>query len=223
MTMTKGDMGSANSDNMRPEPLFFQTGYLTISDYEPKTSTYTLAFPNTEVRAAFFNSLLEHYAGSGTERKYAENLKHALVFGDIKMLEDALRSIFAAVPYTLAENTEKYFQTVVYMATMMAGLRSVPEDPTSDGRIDAVVETIDYVYCFEFKLRGTAEEALAQIDTKKYTLKFRRQGKKIFKVGVSFDYERKNIDKLLYQVECMGVESDELHVRMTQTSDGAST
>jgi hypothetical protein len=61
------------------------------------------------------------------------------------------------------------------------------------GRIDTLVETNTLVYCFEFKLNGTAEEALKQIDTKDYLLPWQGSGKKLFKVGVDFDKDKRNI------------------------------
>jgi hypothetical protein len=75
----------------------------------------------------------------------------------------------------------------------MLGLRSLSEVQTADGRIDTLVETSKYTYCFEFKLNGSAAEALAQIDSKEYLLSWQGRGKKLFKIGVSFDYEKRNI------------------------------
>jgi hypothetical protein len=75
----------------------------------------------------------------------------------------------------------------------MVGLDCLSELRTADGRIDTLVETKKYVYCFEFKLNGTAEEALRQIDTKEYLLQWKSSGKKLFKIGVDFDFEKRNI------------------------------
>jgi hypothetical protein len=83
----------------------------------------------------------------------------------------------------------------------MLGFDCRPEVKIADGRIDAVIETRDFVYCFEFKLNGTAQEALAQIDTREYTFPWTGSGKKVFKVGVSFDYERRNIGEWVTESE----------------------
>jgi hypothetical protein len=88
---------------------------------------------------------------------------------------------------------EKYYQTVVYLVFRMLGLFCQSEVQTADGRIDCVVETKDCLYCFEFKLNGSAEEALAQIDRKDYLLPWSGGGKAPIKVGVSFDHEKRNI------------------------------
>jgi hypothetical protein len=88
---------------------------------------------------------------------------------------------------------EKYYQTVVYLVFRMMGLFCQSEVQTADGRIDCVVETKKHVYCFEFKLEGSAEEALAQIDRKEYLLPWSGSGKELIKVGVSFDHKKRNI------------------------------
>jgi hypothetical protein len=75
----------------------------------------------------------------------------------------------------------------------MLGLYCQSEVQTADGRIDCVAELKDRVYCFEFKLNGTAEEALEQIDRKEYLLPWNGGGKQLIKVGVSFDHEKRNI------------------------------
>jgi hypothetical protein len=75
----------------------------------------------------------------------------------------------------------------------MFGLNCLSELRTADGRIDTLVETKKYVYCFEFKLNGTAEEALKQIDSREYLLQWKNRGKKLFKIGIDFDFEKRNI------------------------------
>ncbi|MDR2095933.1 MAG: PD-(D/E)XK nuclease domain-containing protein, partial [Treponema sp.] len=88
---------------------------------------------------------------------------------------------------------EKYYQTVVHLIFRMLGLRCRSEVRIAAGRIDTLVETKRYVYCFEFKLEGSAEAALEQIDRKEYLLPWKGGGKQLVKVGVAFDYEKRNI------------------------------
>jgi len=80
----------------------------------------------------------------------------------------------------------------------MLGLNCRSEARIASGRIDTLVETKRFVYCFEFKLNGTAEEALEQIDTKEYLLPWAGSGKQLFKIGVNFDYDKRNIGEWKY-------------------------
>jgi len=104
-----------------------------------------------------------------------------------------LKSFFAAIPYDIIKESENYYQTAVHLIFTMLGFKCRSEVRIAAGRIDTLVETEDLVYCFEFKLNKTAEEALAQIDSKEYLLPWKESGKKLFKVGVSFDSEKRNI------------------------------
>jgi hypothetical protein len=81
----------------------------------------------------------------------------------------------------------------------MLGLNCRPEVCTSDGRLDALVETKNFVYCFEFKIDKTADEAMEQINKKDYLLQWKDNGKKLFKVGVNFDSEKRNIGEWKYE------------------------
>jgi hypothetical protein len=106
---------------------------------------------------------------------------------------NSLPPFFAAIPYDIQLKDEKYYQTIVHLVFRMLGLRCQSEVRTAAGRIDTQVETKSYVYCFEFKLNGTAEEALQQIDSKEYLLPWQGSGKKLYKIGVSFNWEKRNI------------------------------
>jgi hypothetical protein len=123
----------------------------------------------------------------------AVTLPRALVKGDIEAAMNGLPPFFAAIPYDIQLKDEKYYQTIVHLIFRMLGLYCRSEVRTAAGRIDTLVETKKYVYCFEFKLNGTAAEALAQIDSKDYLLPWSGSGKGLVKVGVSFDWEKRNI------------------------------
>jgi hypothetical protein len=116
-----------------------------------------------------------------------------LLKGDIEEAMNALRYFLAAIPYDIIKEAENYYQTAVHLIFNLLGLNCRSEVRTSDGRMDSLVETKNFVYCFEFKLDKTADEALAQIDTKEYMLPWAGSGKKLFKVGVNFDSEKRNI------------------------------
>jgi len=183
-------------DNMEIEPLLYQTGYLTITDYdESRRHCFTLDYPNLEVRSAFSTSLAAHCMKTSLRESSAlcDKMTVALTGGDVDAAMDAVKLFMTKIPYDLFQKRENFFQSVIYVVFAMLGLECCTEERIATGRIDMVVETRDFVYCFEFKLDGTAEAALAQIDSKEYAIPWTGRGKKVFKVGVSFDFEKKNI------------------------------
>jgi hypothetical protein len=189
------DFRKYDIETMRAEPLLYQSGYLTISDYDENKNRFTLDYPNEEVRASFAKSLLKQYLQVPDDRSRALfiQLPNALYDGDIEGAIDSLRQFLASIPYDIVKEKENYYETAVHLIFTMMGLNCRSEVRIASGRIDTLVETKNNVYCFEFKLNGTAEEALAQIDTKEYLLPWKGSGKKLFKVGVAFDCEKRNI------------------------------
>ena len=183
-------------ENMEIEPLLYQTGYLTITNYdESRRSCFTLDYPNLEVRSAFSTSLAAHCMKTSLKESSAlsDRLTTALKGGDVDAAMEAIKLFMAKIPYDLFQKRENFFQSVIYVVFAMLGLECRTEEKIAMGRVDMVVETRNFVYCFEFKLDGTAETALAQIDTKEYAIPWTGRGKKVFKVGVNFDFEKKNI------------------------------
>jgi hypothetical protein len=110
-------------------------------------------------------------------------LLKALAAGNIDGMMHELIPFLAAIPYDITIKQEKYYQTVIYLIFRMLGLYSQSEVKIASGRIDTLVETGNYVYCFECKLDGTPEEALRQIDDKGYLLPWQGKGKNLVKVG----------------------------------------
>jgi hypothetical protein len=126
-------------------------------------------------------------------------LKASLENDNTDAFIDSLKSIFARIPYDMfVKEREGYYQTVIYLVLMLFGIGIQVEVETNLGRIDAVVETRNFIYAIEFKL-GTAEEALMQIKEKKYYEKFGRSPKKIKLVGAGFDAKQRNIGS--YKIE----------------------
>jgi hypothetical protein len=187
------DFGNYDIDNMTAAPILCQTGYLTISGYNEEADEYTLDFPNNEVRASFAGSLLTQYSGVSDNDRLDAKFIHHIVMGDIDAAMNVIKQFLAKIPYEIVGDKEKYFQTVVHLLFTMLGFNCRSEVKIADGRIDTLVETINFVYCFEFKLKGSAKQALAQIDAKEYAFPWTGSGKKVFKVGVSFDFEKRNI------------------------------
>jgi hypothetical protein len=192
---TLAAMQKFNVDNMDALAVLYQAGYLTIVDYNEEFSEYTLDYPNEEVRSAFANALLEQYirVSAMDLNALAITLPRALVKGDINAAINALPPFFASIPYDIQLKDEKYYQTIIHLIFRMLGLYCRSEVRIAAGRIDTLVETKNHVYCFEFKLNGSAEEALEQIDRKDYLLPWAGSGKQLVKVGVSFDFKKRNI------------------------------
>jgi len=149
------------------------------------------------VRGAFSISLAAHCLKTSFNESEAlcDKLTAALKGGDVDAAMEAVKLFMTKIPYDLFQKRENFFQSVIYVVFAMLGLDCRTEERIATGRIDMVVETRNFVYCFEFKLDGTVEAALAQIDTKEYAAPWTGSGKKVFKVGVNFDYEKRNIGK----------------------------
>ena len=186
---------SANIGN--PVPMIYQSGYLTIKSYDPKFRVYTLGFPNEEVKYGFLNFATPFYTSvSSTDTSfYIGKFVRELCNGDVEAFLTRLSCFFADFPYELNSKTERYYQVVFYLVFKLMGQFTQAEVRTAIGRADAVVKTADYIYVFEFKLEGTAEDALRQIDEKGYMLPYSVDGRKLIKVGVSFDAEKRNLGK----------------------------
>jgi hypothetical protein len=189
------DFRKYDIETMRAEPLLYQSGYLTIKDYDEESNQYILDYPNEEVRASFSKALLEQYLQPSVEASRGLNTRliTALLKGDVDGAMNSLKSFLASIPYDIIKERENYYETVIHLIFTMLGLNCRSEVRIASGCIDTLVETKQFVYCFEFKLNGTAEEALAQISTKEYLLPWTGSGKQLLKVGIDFNYDKRNI------------------------------
>ena len=175
-----------------PVPFMFYTGYLTIKASECDDwgdVTYTLGYPNREVAKGFVNLLLPMVTSmSGdTAENYVMTLRSLLTADDIEGFMSAMKSFYAGIPYELESRNEYFYQNVMYCVGKLLGFYVQAEYRTSAGRIDLVLGTKTTVYIIEFKLDGTAEDALAQIERKEYALPFALDGRRVVKVGANFD------------------------------------
>jgi hypothetical protein len=183
------DFHNFTADTMDPTVVLYQAGYLTIADFDQQENEFVLDYPNTEVRAAFNNSLITHYLAVDRTDAHAltKTLPRAFINGSVDQAIQAMRSFLASIPYDIIKPTENYYETAIFIMLAATGLQCQAEHRTSNGRIDALVETCDFVYCFEFKLDKPASQALAQIEQKEYTLKWESGPRKVFKIGVAID------------------------------------
>ena len=182
-------------------PLLYQTGYLTIVDYDAKRKRYTLAFPNEEVKYGMLNSLLPAYAPRTVIDTGLDifSLDEALEEGDLERVKNIFIGLFAMIPYPsvagedeVRDPFENYFQSVFEITFLLLGQYVSCEKHTATGRIDCIVKTSSFIYIFEFKRDGKAEDALKQIEEKGYALPFvADHERKLFKIGVVFDSKKR--------------------------------
>ena len=184
-----------------PIPVIYQSGYLTIKDFNPRFQSYTLGYPNKEVEEGFTKFLLPHYTSSRGARSTFEiqNFVREVEIGDIDGFFTRLRSFFSDTTYEVIRLQELHYSNVLYIGFKLLGFYTQVEYHTSNGRIDLVLQTPDYIYVMEFKLKGTAEEALAQINEKGYALPFERDSRTLYKIGVNFSAETRNIERWLVE------------------------
>ena len=180
-------------DDLVVEAILYQTGYLTIVNFE--NNLYTLSYPNHEVKAAFSDHLIGVF--SSVKKEYAQSYTAQIIdhlkANNLTEVFTIMKTFFANIPYDLQISQEKYYQTIFYLIFTLIGFRTDAEVKTSDGRIDAVIQTTTDIYIFEFKLDGFAAQALQQIIDKEYALKYQSAGKTIHLVGVEFNHETRNI------------------------------
>ena len=187
-------------DANNPIPLIYQSGYLTIKGYDKRFGNYLLKFPNDEVRYGFMDFLVPYYTSVVDDERgfYLGKFVRELESGDVDAFLTRLQAFFADFPYELNEKTERHYQVVFYLVFKLMGQFTGAEVLSARGRADAVVKTPKYIYVFEFKLNGTAEQALQQIDEKGYLIPYQVDGRELVKVGVEFSAEKRNIDRWLY-------------------------
>ena len=188
-------LGSLDALDTNPIPLLYQSGYLTIKGYDPEFGTYRLGFPNQEVERGFSRFLFRYYTpASQGQDSFVKDFVLAVRAGQIDKFMRRLESLFAGQDYQLAGDAELYFHNAVALIFKMVGFYTETERHTSDGRMDMVVQTADYIYLFEFKLDKSADEALAQIEEKQYALPFANDPRKLYKIGVNFSSETRRIE-----------------------------
>ena len=176
-------------------PLLYQSGYLTIKSYDSRFRNYTLGFPNEEVEYGFMNFLVSFYTPVTDDRTgfYIERFIRELEAGDVDGFMERLRAFFAGIPYELNDKTERHYQVIFYIVFTLMGQFCDAEVRSARGRADAVVKTGNYIYVFEFKLDGSADAALEQIDCCGYLIPYTADGRTLVRAGVSFDAASRNI------------------------------
>ncbi len=177
----------------KPLPMIYQSGYLTIKDYDRDFGTFLLDYPNNEVKKGFISLVASDYFKSkyemgGTVRDMVKSMR----VGDTDRLRRLLTSFLADIPYAMRRKEserecERYFHYTFYLIFRLVSVYTVyAEKQQSEGRVDCIVETPDYVYIFEFKLDGSADDALAQIEEKGYARPYAADSRKLYRIGAVF-------------------------------------
>src|SRR5574344_1562828 len=190
-------INSIDAMSYNPIPVIYQGGYLTIKGYDNEFKTYFLGFPNKEVESGFINYLLPFYTPAEREKTsefFIRNFVQYVRKGCPEEFMKLLQSMFADADYQIAGKMELYFQNAMYVIFKIMGFYTEVERTTSRGRIDVLIKTKDYIYIIELKLDGSADEALAQIETKGYAAPFANDTRKLYKIGVNFSSETRGIE-----------------------------
>ena len=194
-------LNSIDSESTNPIPVIYQSGYLTIKGYDEEFGMYRLGFPNREVEEGFVRFLLPFYANVNKVESPFEIQKFVreVRSGDYDSFFLRLQSFFADTTYEAIREQELHYENVLFIVFKLVGFYTQVEYHTSKGRIDLVLQTDKFIYVIEFKLDGTAEEALQQIHEKHYALPFASDRRKLLKIGVNFSAETRNIEKWIVE------------------------
>ncbi len=173
--------------------MLYQAGYLTIQGHRADAMTYTLGFPNYEVANACSGQLFNYLTKQPIDllQNATADLRIALMQHDLDNIKPSLAQIFAHIPYPIKPANENGYQMIFYLVLRMLGLNTIVEEPTSIGRIDAVVRTPQRIFIVEFKIRGSAKDALEQIKDRRYSEKYVGEGLPITLIGILFDPDPK--------------------------------
>ena len=188
-------------------PLLYQSGYLTIKEYDKLTDSFVLSIPNKEVRTGLVSGLIPTY--TGLERRsangFAMKFYRALIKDDLDTAMLEMKAFLAEIPYVEGfkeklkdvKNYEGFYEYTFWLIFNMLNIYARTQVKCAGGRIDFVVQMPDTTYVFELKVSGTAQEALDQINSKNYFLPYQTEGRKVVKVGVAFDRETMTVGKWL--------------------------
>jgi hypothetical protein len=181
-------------------PILYQSGYLTIKSFDKETKLYTLCFPNEEVKYGFLENLMAYYLPKTQDNQgfFIGNFFADLRDGNVDAFMNRLKAFIGAIPYSVKEESEKYYQGLFYVIFTLLGQLVQVEIQSAQGRADAVVITKDTVFVFEFKLSkngsdSKALDALRQIDDKGYLIPYTAAGRKLVKIGAVFNAAKRTL------------------------------
>ena len=184
-----------------PLAMFYQSGYLTIKDYDPMFREYTLDYPNDEVRQGFVLLTANGYFRKPSHETdhWIKNLSRMFLRCDLDGIRDAYTSFLSSIPYEADKDVraldyENHFQYTIYLINRLLGCyTTLIEKENSIGRADIIVETDQDIFIFEFKVDRPADEALAQIEERQYALPYLQDQRKLHRIGVSISSKTRTV------------------------------
>ena len=186
-------------------PLLYQTGYLTIKDYDKKTDIYTLSFPNKEVKTGYIRGLIPTYLGLNLRETQGFTIRfwRALNKEDINLALCEMQAYLAGLPYVEGfkkkledvSKAEGFYEYTFYLLFSSLNDLVRTQVKSSQGRTDLVVYMPNTIYVIELKVNGNAQKALDQINSKGYAIPYQTDGRRVVKVGISFNIKTRTIDK----------------------------
>ena len=194
-------LNSIHTNTIDPIPVLYQSGYLTIKDFDERFRLYTLNYPNEEVKNGFVNFLLPFYTKVQATQTTTIVSKFitSVEKGKAEEFMKQLQSLMAGTPYELIKELENHYQNVIYIITKLMGLYVQAEYRTSSGRIDLLIGTKEYIYIIELKFNGSARQAIEQIEQKDYSLPFETDGRRIIKIGANISHKTRNIEEWIIE------------------------
>ena len=189
------ELSGVNYADPQPITLMYQSGYLTIKSYDTEFHSYYLDYPNEEVKSGFLKSLSQMFAPRLNEGEFAvSRFVRAIRSGNTEDFMTRFTAFLSSNGYDVQGDLELYFQNTMSVMFKMMGLYVKTEYQTSNGRIDIVMDTADYVYIIEIKRDQSPETALRQIEEKGYAKPFLASGKKIIRLGINFSSATRSVD-----------------------------
>jgi hypothetical protein len=184
-------------EHLEARAILFQTGYLTIKNYDKRRNLYTLDYPNREVEESMHNHLIAALRGiyPADSRAPVMAIEDAFLVNDVEKVVRTINAMLKDVPALLIDKKDEHFyHTLVHLHFRFLGIYMDSEVHTSDGRMDAVVKTPNHIYILEFKIDQTAQIALDQIKNKDYPAKYATDPRQTVGIGINFNTEKKSVD-----------------------------
>jgi hypothetical protein len=191
-TLYAEDFDVSPEDDDSLWPILYQAGYLTIKDYLPERRQYILDYPNNEVRVGMMQNMMRYYyrpQNLSSGKNYMTDFYFSLKDGQIDEAFALLKDYLSTIPNVLNNKEEKHFQTILYVMFTWLGFYTEVEVNTAVGRTDVVIKNAKNIFVLELKVDGTAQDALAQINSKNYTIPYKYDGREVVKIGVNISTE----------------------------------
>ena len=199
-TIERDSLSMINSFTSNPLPIIYQSGYLTISGYNPRFDKYTIDYPNDEVKEGFLRGLLPIAMGERNASEFdVSEFVLEIEDGNTDAFFERIGVLLSGVPYEIKLDHEVHFQNFVYLLFTLMGFYTNVEYHTAKGRADVVIKTDKYIYVMEFKRNDSAQNAMQQIKDKGYAQPFKLDGRKIVLIGANFASDMSGLDGVLVE------------------------